>query len=144
MTSLVRPHAPEPLKARIEGGHWLAECGPPVSYCRIGWRMEYGTSGFICPGCGMARDVIWPPVADARRIVELLRYRPDWVNRNWLPHETPMDLLGENLLHGIEHTTSPELGASASTLWLDDNAQLHVLDEPLVIDAAPRLAIGGQ
>jgi hypothetical protein len=142
VTDLVHPHALAPIRARIELGHWLAECGPPVSFCRVGWQMEYGTPGFVCPGCGVAREVVWPSPADARRIVELLRYRPDWVNRNWLPHESVMDLLAENVLHHIEHATTPELGAAASTLWLDGNAQLHVLDEPLVIDAAPRLAIG--
>lgn len=141
MTALIRMTAPAAINARIELGHWLAECGTP--YCRNADRLEYG-AGFLCAECGVAWDVVWPAPEVARQIVALLGYRPDWVNRNWLPHESVMDLLGENVLHGIEHTSTPELGASASTLWLDDNAQLHVLDEPLVIDAAPRLAIGGQ
>jgi hypothetical protein len=139
MTALIHMTARATIEARIELGHWLAECGTP--YCRDALRLEYG-AGFLCPTCGIAQDVVWPAPADARRIVALLGYRPDWVNRNWLPHESVMDLLGENVLHGIEHATSPELGASASTLWLDDNAQLHVLDEPLVIDAAQRPEIG--
>lgn len=141
MTALLHVTAPAAVHARIELGHWLAECGTP--YCRNALRLEYG-EGFLCPACGLAYDVIWPAPGMARQIVALLGYRPDWVNRNWLPHESVMDLLAENMLHGVDHATSPELGASASTLYLDDNAQLHVLDEPLVIDAAPRLAIGGQ
>lgn len=141
MTALIHMSARATIRARIELGHWLAECGTP--YCRNALHLEYG-AGFLCGECGVAYDVLWPTPEIARRIIALLSYRPDWVNRNWLPHESVMDLLAENMLHGIEHATTPELGAAASRLWLDDNAQLHVLDEPLVIDAAPRLAIGGQ
>jgi hypothetical protein len=135
----VHPSAPAAIHARIELGHWLAECGTP--YCRDALRLEYG-SGFLCPSCGVAWDVIWPDPATARQIIALLAYRPDWVNRNWLPHESVAALLLENLTHGVPHTTSPELGAASSRLWLDTDLNLHVLDEPLVIDAAPRLEIG--
>jgi hypothetical protein len=139
MTALVHLAAPNAIEARIELGHWLAECGTP--YCRNALRLEYG-AGFLCGDCGLAYDVLWPAPADARQIVALLGYRPDWVNRNWLPSETVLDLLMENLIHGVKHTTSPELGAAASTFWLDTSANLHVLDEPLVLDAAQPLAIG--
>lgn len=142
LTELVHPHAAAPIYARIEIGHWLAQCG--TRYCRDALRLEYGT-GYLCPSCGVAQDVIWPTPDDARRIVALLGYRPDWATRNWLPGESVTDLMMENFQHGIEHATRPELGAAASILVLDASSgrpTLRVLDEPLIIDAAPQLAIG--
>lgn len=143
MTSLIHPHAVAPIYARVEIGHWLAQCGTP--YCRDALRLAYG-SGFLCPTCGVAQDVIWPTPADAHRIVELLRYRPDWATRNWLPNESPTYLLTENLAHGIDHASAPEIGAARSRLVLDAtgaDVRLLVLDEPLTIDAAPRPELEG-
>lgn len=143
MTDLVHPHAAQPVHARIEMGHWIVQCG--TQYCRDALRMAYG-DGFLCPSCGIAQDVIWPAPDEARKIRELLRARPDWATRNWLPHETSLDLMFENVAHGITHATTPELGAAASRLVLDVSGDgqpvVQLLDEPVVIDAHPALAIG--
>ena len=140
---LVHPHAEKPVHARIEVGHWVVECG--TKFCRDALRMEYGT-GFLCPTCGIAQDVIWPSPADVQRIVALLAARPDPMTRNWLPGETVQHLLVENLAHGIDHASYPELGAAASRIVLDASGDgppaLRILDEPAVIDANPALEIG--
>lgn len=144
--ALVHPHGAKPIWARIEIGHWLAECGTP--YCRAALRLEYGT-GYLCPDCGVAYHVIWPEPDEARRIIALLAARPDWATRNWLPElgETAETLVIENLAHGIDHAIYPEVGAAASRLVLDATGdgpvRLRVLDEPMIIDAAPRAGIGG-
>lgn len=138
MTALVHPHAAAPVHARIEIGHWVVQCG--TLYCRDALRMKYG-DGFLCPSCGVAQDVIWPDPDTALKIRELLRYRPDWATRNWLPGEDLNWLLTENLVHGIDHSTSPEVGAAESRLMLDatgDNVRLVLLDEPITIDQAVR------
>lgn len=142
---LVHPHGGT-IKARIYRGHWIADCGNP--YCRTAMRLEYG-SGYLCTGdedaCGWAFDVDWPSLADARVIVALLLHRPDRETRHWFPHESAVDLAMENLVHGIPHATTPELGAARSQLVLDartDDVRVVLLDEPVTIEAAARPELG--
>lgn len=146
LPGLIHPHGGT-IKARVYRGHWIGDCGNP--YCGTAMRLEYG-SGYLCTGdedaCGWAFDVEWPSLEDARKIVALLVHRPDRRNRNWYPHETPLDLMFENVANGIGHSTTPELGAAASQLVLDVAGDgppvVQLFDEPLVIDAHPDLAIG--
>jgi hypothetical protein len=129
--------------ARVNWGRWLADC--PAPYCRSALELQPGEQGMICWDCGAACDVVWP--ADTALITELLAARPDPITRNWEPAEPINHLLVENLAHGIGHASTPELGAAASRLVLDasgDEVRLRLLDEPLIIDACPARAIGGQ
>lgn len=141
--TLVHPHGAAPIKARIEIGHWLAECG--TAYCRTALRLDYG-SGFLCPRCGVAFDVVWPDADTVRGVVAMLAARPDWATRNWLPGESVEYLMIENLAHGIDHAVYPEVGAAASRIVLDASGDgpvdIRILDDPMIIDAAPRARIG--
>jgi hypothetical protein len=146
--ALIHPNAWQDPLPRVEWGHWVADCGNP--HCHDAWRLhEYG-QGWICPSCHCANFPAWPDMATCQRVMALLAYRPDPANRNWRPDlgETVEWLLQENLAHGIDHCTTPELGAAASLLVLDvpesGPPTLRVLDEPLVIDAAPRQELEGQ
>lgn len=151
---LIHPNAATRPVPRIEWGRWVADCGNP--HCHHAWLLHengdehapaiYG-QGWICPGCGCANDVAWPDMDTCRRVVALLSYRPDPATRNWLPErgEDVTWLMSENFSHGIDHATTPEVGAAASLLVLDVAGPipvLTVLDEPLVIDAAPRPELG--
>jgi hypothetical protein len=72
-------------------------------YCRI----EFG-------GCGLTCPADWPPnVAD---IEALVMPRPVPATRNWLPGETMLDLLAENIEHGIVPTAALEGGPTRKLL----------------------------
>lgn len=91
-------------------GLWVAQC--PVPGCmnaeKFG-RCQDGTVGgltgqaFRCRveygGCGITCPADWP--ANIADIETLVLARPFAVNRNWLPGEDLVDLLGENITHGV-------------------------------------------
>jgi hypothetical protein len=128
--------------ARANWGRWVADCSRP--FCLNAHKVAPGVGGMICDECGHATEIRWP--ADTALIEELLLARPEPHTRNWHPGETALDLMFENVAHGIAHSTTPELGAAASRLVLDTAGDgdpvVRLLDEPLVIDAHPSLAIG--
>lgn len=125
-------------------GRWVVSC--PTPYCRDALTLPPG-SGFLCPACSVRADVVWPNPQTVELIEHILLMRPDVATRNWLPGETPVDLLAENLAHGLSPVVHPEVGASASRLVLDASGdgliRVHLLDEVAVIDSADLLAIGG-
>jgi len=91
-------------------GRWVADC--PRPHCgnaeQYGWDM-YRTRGgltessFRCReergGCGLVCEAVWP--AKHADIEWILQQRPAVATRNWLPGETLLDLMNENLEHGI-------------------------------------------
>lgn len=126
--------------AEANWGRWVARC--PRLGCYSAKQLNPG-QGFICDDCGHITDVVWP--ADTDIIEHLLMLRPDVTTRNWTASETVDDLWLENLRHGVPLVKHPELGASASRLYLDTaggQVRLRLLDEPLVIDSNPSAAIG--
>lgn len=128
--------------ARANWGRWVADCSRP--FCLNAHKVTPGAAGMICDECGHASEIRWP--ADTAVIEQLLLARPEPHTRNWHPGETTVDLMFENLAHGVSHATTPELGAAASRLVLDAAGDgpvgVRLLDEPLVIDAHPTLSIG--
>ena len=147
MGQLIHADAGLVTTARIEYGHWLADC--PNPHCDSAMRLEYG-SGYVCDGlggCGQAAAVDWPAPADAQAIVRLLALRPAARNRNWLPHETPAILAFENMAHGLNSATTPEVGAARSDLVLEipdvGDPRVVVLEQPVTIAAAEPRQIGG-
>jgi hypothetical protein len=126
-------------------GAWVAECPRPecLNVEKRG-RCDDGTTGgldadrFHCRepygGCGLTCGVEWP-----YRIAEieaLVLARPFRDTRNWRPGEDLLDLLGENLQHGIVPTGALESGPSRTLLAIvDDEVQQGALE------SAPRPAI---
>jgi hypothetical protein len=136
------------VSAYINHGRWVADCG--YEHCRNALQLEYGDPGFLClgsGGCGRAFDVVWPSPEMARTIVGILVHRPAVYTRNWLPGETLTELMIENITHGVEHCSTPEVGAASSRLVIEsteDTAMRIVIhDSPIVIDAAERPEIEG-
>lgn len=124
------------------GGSWIADC--VTRYCGSALLVTRGDV-FDCGNCGRRYPIAWPTEAAQAEIEAILALRPDPRTRNWNPGETPVDLLMENLVHGVPVVSHPELGASASRLVLDlsgDTPRVRILDSALVIDSNPQLAIG--
>lgn len=134
-----------PGVAYAEANHsrWIVRCPAPWCFSAMQVRPR---DGFVCAGldgCGLVADVVWPD--DTAVIEELLGQRPHPATRNWLPGESTYDLLLENLRHGLSPVVHPELGASASRILVDGSdgqVRVRLLDEPRVIDTAPRPEIG--
>lgn len=126
--------------ARVNASRWIVDC--PNRFCGSAAQLRPG-DGFFCAECGTAADVVWPASTDA--IEAALMLRPHWKNRNWEPGETVLDLLLENIRHGIPIVTHPELGASASRFVLevaeDGTHGVRLLEQSALIDSAP-LPIG--
>lgn len=120
--------------ARANAGRWVVDC--PRQFCGSALKLNPG-DGFRCWECGTSADVVWP--ADSAAIEQALMLRPNPGNRNWVPGESVLDLLLENLRHGIALVTSPELGASASPFVLDVGSDgqpsVRLLDQPALIDS---------
>lgn len=128
-------------------GQWVAECPRPGCFnVEKSGRCDDGTTGgldrkrFYCRieygGCGMACAAAWP--YRFSEIEALVRARPVPASRNWRPGEDLLDLLGENLQHGIVPTSALEGGPSRSLLAIiDDEVQVGALE------SAPRLQVEG-
>lgn len=96
--------------ARINWSRIVVDC--PRDWCTSAWSLPPGTEVFQCVGhggCGWTAPIVWP--ANLADIVAVLALRPDPKTRNWEPGETVMDLVHENLAHGI-HPGHEELVAA--------------------------------
>ncbi len=117
--------------ARINWGRPVVDC--PSPHCTSALMLPPGTPLTRCWDCGAGGDVVWP--ANLDDIVLVLAQRPDEKTRNWEPGESVMDLLNENLLHGI-------LPSSLDQLQPGDRRPpaLVVTDDRIV---SGRAALGG-
>lgn len=111
-------------------GQWVANCPRACGNAEKRGRCDDGTTGgldsdrFYCReshgGCGLRCAVEWP-----YRIAEieaLVLARPFRDTRNWRPDEDLIDLVGENMRHGIVPTGALEDGGpSRSLLSIVDN-----------------------
>lgn len=143
MTALIRPVAGM-VPVYANHGRWVAQCPRLQPFvCRDALQVWWPESKvFDCPTCGLIAELGWP--AERAKIEELLMARPDPATRNWEPGESLTLLLTENLAHGIDHSSAPEVGAAMSRLMFDsESLELRLLDEPLIIDAAPRPELEG-
>lgn len=122
---LCRWHA---VFARINWSRNVVDC--PNPNCSNAMTLRYGDAVMVCScrgGCGWATLVIWPDnYAD---IVGVLMLRPDPFTRDWLPGESLMDLINQNLMHGI-HPTRAELEAAKARAG--DRPLLLVEDDRIV------------
>lgn len=93
-------------------GRWVALCPRPgCMSAEMFGRCQDGTQGglagdsFRCRteygGCGLICRAQWPDAELVPMIEALLLARPVPSTRNWMPGETPADLLAENFEHGI-------------------------------------------
>ena len=107
--------------ARVCWGRWVADC--PRDGCTqaehfgvdpatrhvggLGGKVfRCGTEGTAChcgvagpAGCGLVCAVVWPENVEA--IEKLLALRPAEQTRNWTPGEDLVDLMAENVAHGV-------------------------------------------
>jgi hypothetical protein len=123
--------------AELNHGRWIAHCPRGCGNVEQRGRCDDNTTGgldadrFYCReshgGCGLTCGVDWP-----YRIAEieaLVLARPFRDNRNWRPDEDLLDLLGENVKHGIVPTGAIEGGPSRSLLSIvDDEVQQGALE----------------
>lgn len=122
-------------------GQWVANCPREGCYnVEKRGRCDDGNDGgldakqFHCRtsygGCGLTCAVEWP-----YRITEietLVLARPVPSTRNWKPGEDLLDLLGENIAHGVVPTSALEGGPSRSLLAIiDDEIQIGALESML-------------
>lgn len=99
--------------ARVNWNRIVVDCPRPG--CTSALMVPPFSPGFECWDCGWSAPIVWPPnLAD---IVAVLLMRPDPKTRNWEPGETVMELVGENLAHGIAPTRD-ELAIAQSNLSL--------------------------
>jgi len=126
------PAVPGVAYAEVNWSRPIVRC--PSPHCRSALQMRPYEPTFRCWECGTGADVVWPP--DLEDIARILMMRPNPWQRSWLPGETLMDLLRENIVLGVPLVTSPEIGAGESRLILDlagDDPDVRVLSEPLQI-----------
>ena len=97
-TEMPRGEAESPvIVAAVNHGRWVAEC----PWCRDAQRVDLSDPWFYCVACGNAENGhLWVPVklpAALKAIEHALLERSHEENRNWLPHETVVDLLAQTL-----------------------------------------------
>lgn len=83
--------------ARINWSRIVVDC--PRTWCTSALTLPPGTDVFRCWDCHWSAPIVWP--ANLPDIVSVLSLRPDPKTRNWQPGETVMDLVLENIEHGI-------------------------------------------
>ncbi len=93
--------------ARINWSRIVVDC--PRRYCTSALTLPPGWGKFQCWDCGWTAPIVWP--ANLPDLVAVLALRPDPKTRNWEPGETVMDLVRENIEHGILPTVE-ELAAA--------------------------------
>jgi hypothetical protein len=108
--------------AEVNHGRWIARC--PTPYCYNALQIAHGDAELCCRECWQVFPIEWP--ADPISITRLLAARPNPATRNWLPGETPVDLLNESVAHGI-----------APAEWQD------ITDRTLMLRIADELVVGG-
>jgi hypothetical protein len=92
-------------QAYVSQSTWVARCPMPDCPAAEHYGRKDGFLGglrhdrFLCNYCGLQCAVEWPSFA--ADIERLLAMRPIPSTRNWLPGETLVDLLGENIEHGV-------------------------------------------
>lgn len=110
-------------------GQWVADCPRGCGNVEKYGRCDDGTTGgldrnrFYCRlshgGCGLTCVPDWP--YRRAEIETLVLGRPFRDNQNWRPDEDLLDLLRENLTHGIVPTQALEDGPSRQILAIIDN-----------------------
>lgn len=85
------------VAAEANMGRWIVRC----SLCPAAARPPFHTPAVQCYACGTVTEIVWPSEQMRRGVERLLMMRPNWANRNWLPHETLTDLMWENGQHGV-------------------------------------------
>ena len=90
------------VKAEVNHGHWIVRC----PWCRGAEEAAPGEPIFYCMSCGNSGNggnvaiVDFP--TDRILIEKVLLGRVAIENRNWLPSETVVDLLQENITHEVK------------------------------------------
>lgn len=83
--------------ARINWSRVVVDC--PRRWCTSALTLPPGHDLYQCWDCGWTAPIVWP--ANLPSIVAVLALRPDPKTRNWEPGETVLDLVQENIEHGI-------------------------------------------
>ena len=83
--------------ARINWSRIVVDC--PRAWCTSALSLPPGWDVFQCWDCHWRAPIVWP--ADLAGIVSVLALRPDPKTRNWEPGESILDLVRENIEHGI-------------------------------------------
>jgi hypothetical protein len=115
--------------ARINQNRIIVDC--PAPYCRSALMVPPFHPGYECWDCGWSAPIVWPPnLAD---IVAVLLLRPDPTTRCWLPGETVMDLVAQNIEHGIVPAVDAlELAQSSGPLLREMDGRV-VAGSPLLV-----------
>lgn len=96
-SGLIGFHAGETL-ARFNWGRWVVDCAS--LFCTSALTLPPGASAMQCHDCGRITDpILWPDQPGP--IEAILSQRPDVRTRNWEPGETLLDLIKENVQHGL-------------------------------------------
>lgn len=97
--------------AFVNEGRWVAFCADPdcqsaeQDWCRPRMKKDgtlFGIVGdvLLCGHCRQRSRVKFPP--ERQLIDAALSLRPVPETRNWRPGETVVDLIGENVAHGLD------------------------------------------
>lgn len=95
--------------AYLNYGRWVVDC--PHFGCHGAMKVIVGTTRIECncqddlvcehgDVCSRPIEPLFPD--DSARIMEIVAQRPRRANRNWLPGETAVDLVAENVEHMVE------------------------------------------
>lgn len=118
------------VQARVNHGRWVGSC----CCCSFTDLVAITDPRFICraPRCqgggvngadGAAQRLVLPPPVQIMQIEALLELRPRLELRNWLPGETPVDLLVQNIALGFDSSPT-KLGRIVAQLVPDWTALL--------------------
>lgn len=117
--------------ARINWSRIVVDC--PRPQCTSALTLPPGWQWFECLDCGWSASIVWPPnLAD---IVAVLALRPDPITRNWDVGQTVMELVAENLAHGLAPDRSAlEVAHAAGPLVLERDNRIVGGTQDLVGD----------